>query len=77
MGRGKGYYDRFLHRYAANHPKPTLCAYDSLDSAYVQVALALTPQVLPAGEVPHDSEDEPLDGIVSPAGVQTRDGVNA
>ena len=80
LGRGKGYYDRFLQRYCANHPKPLLCTLEATLQAATNpaVALALSPQLLPAGQtVPHDSGDVPLDGIIHPGGIMMREQAHA
>ncbi|KAK1921129.1 5-formyltetrahydrofolate cyclo-ligase [Papiliotrema laurentii] len=62
LGRGKAYYDRFLHRYTTARKRPLL------------IALALTPQILPLGEkIPTTPNDFRLDGVVSPVGVVMRE----
>jgi 5-formyltetrahydrofolate cyclo-ligase len=54
LGRGKGFYDRFLHRLRAAHPPQT----DSW-----AVGLAFGEQLV--RQVPVSDHDEPLDGIVT------------
>jgi len=51
LGRGKGYYDRFLAK--ARHDTRGLIA----------LGVCLSEQVLPA--VPHEAHDQPLDGLVT------------
>ena len=51
LGRGKGYYDRFLLRARAENPRITT------------IAVCLSEQLVPA--VPHEESDQPLDGIVT------------
>ncbi|CAD6584448.1 MAG: 5,10-methenyltetrahydrofolate synthetase [Tremellales sp. Tagirdzhanova-0007] len=64
LGRGKAYYDRFLASFTSSHRRPLL------------VALALSTQILPCGEmVPITDSDFRLDGVLSPAGMVWRDGV--
>ncbi|RXK38377.1 5-formyltetrahydrofolate cyclo-ligase [Tremella mesenterica] len=63
LGRGKGYYDRYIRRYTNTRPSPLL------------VGLALTPQILPPGEeVPVTETDASLDCVVSPSGLTWRKG---
>ena len=53
VGRGKGYYDRFLAR--ARQETGSIAA----------IGVCLSEQVLPA--VPHEDHDQPLDGLVTEA----------
>ncbi|GJE94808.1 5-formyltetrahydrofolate cyclo-ligase [Phanerochaete sordida] len=59
LGHGKGYYDRFIARYAAAHDgrRPLL------------VGLALREQILDAGQIPVGAHDWPVDAIVGPDGI--------
>jgi len=59
LGHGKGYYDRFITRYAAAHggKRPLL------------VGLALREQILDAGKIPMGEYDWKVDAIVSPDGI--------
>lgn len=59
LGHGKGYYDRFITRYAAAHGgrRPLL------------VGLALREQILDAGKIPMGEHDWKVDAIVGPDGI--------
>ncbi|KAI8063168.1 5-formyltetrahydrofolate cyclo-ligase [Gongronella butleri] len=60
IGHGKGYYDRYLLKYAAwaeQHSKPPLKT----------AALALQEQILDVGVIPLEETDQTLDYIVTPS----------
>ena len=62
VGQGGGYYDRFL----AQHPR------DAAD-AVPRFGMVYRSELLPAGAVPTDPWDQPLDGVFTPDGpVRTR-----
>lgn len=82
LGHGKGYYDRFITRYAAAHggKRPLLgtCTYvvrikkgaAEADTTNANtVGLALREQILDAGKIPMDEYDWKVDAIVSPDGI--------
>ncbi|KJA23106.1 hypothetical protein HYPSUDRAFT_185461 [Hypholoma sublateritium FD-334 SS-4] len=55
LGHGKGHYDRFITAYVASgRPKPLL------------VGLALSAQLLPAGQVPVGAHDWKMDVLITP-----------
>jgi len=54
LGYGKGFYDRFLHRLSLEGFRP------------LRIGLAFSMQMIDT--VPHDSWDEPLDGVVHEEG---------
>ena len=58
LGQGGGYYDRFL----AQHPR------DAPD-AVPRYAVVYRSELLPAGEVPTDSWDQPMNGVFTPDGL--------
>ncbi|WP_125610253.1 5-formyltetrahydrofolate cyclo-ligase [Specibacter cremeus] len=60
LGQGGGYYDRFLAT-AGTHPR---------------AAVVHDTEVLPAGTLPHDALDRPVDYIVSPGGVRRIGGLD-
>jgi 5-formyltetrahydrofolate cyclo-ligase len=79
LGRGKAYYDNFLHLYTSSRQPPLLgkfsaCPLSCKDLMCI-VALALSPQILPPGqEVPMTSTDFQLNGVLSPSGMIWREG---
>ncbi|MBD8044071.1 5-formyltetrahydrofolate cyclo-ligase [Arthrobacter sp. Sa2BUA2] len=56
MGKGGGYYDRFLARFRA------------AGGTGRTVAVVYDHEFLPAGELPADALDAPVDGILTPSG---------
>lgn len=57
IGQGGGYYDRFL----AQHP--------SGPEAVPRLGMVFRSEVLPAGTIPAEPHDQPLDGVFTPDGV--------
>lgn len=81
LGRGKAFYDNFLHLYTSSRPPPLLgqSSLHRLGTVLLAdmdtVALALTPQMLPPDqEVPMTETDFQLDGVLSPEGMVWREG---
>ncbi|MBD7995241.1 5-formyltetrahydrofolate cyclo-ligase [Arthrobacter sp. Sa2CUA1] len=56
MGKGGGYYDRFLARYRA------------AGGTGRTIAIVYDHELLPAGELPAEAFDAPVDGVLTPSG---------
>ncbi|WP_309082170.1 5-formyltetrahydrofolate cyclo-ligase [Zhihengliuella sp.] len=58
LGQGGGYYDRFLEQLRADGGGPEV------------LAVVYEHELLPAGEFPTESTDQPVDGVVTASGVR-------